>query len=409
MSVIIDRRSASKNKGIANRQKFLKRYKKAIKRAVNDAVKQKSIKDFKKEGKKVRIHPDDVSEPTFQEDIKNGNFRRVHPGNKTFKKGDTIRKNGGTSPGYDGDGQDDFTFNITAQEMVDALFDELELPNLIKKQLSNINEYKYKRAGFVTHGLPSNLNVIRSYRNALGRQIAMEGAIDDEIAELEQLRDPDCWKQAEELRKEKELIPFLDDIDLRYNHHELVDIPITSAVMFCVMDVSGSMDEERKSVAKKFFLLLYLFLQRHYEHIDVIFIRHTTHAEEVDEDIFFHDTQTGGTIMSSGLELTQKIITERYPQSKYNIYITSASDMDNEPQDDDRMMQALSNLLLISQYIAVLRIGRSNFSMYGTPSELYHKLCDLSDDEKNLGIAWAIVESDIFPIFAKLFAKKAAV
>ena len=103
--------------------------------------------------------------------------------------------------------------------------------------------------------------------------------------------------------------------------------------MFCLMDVSGSMDEERKDIAKRFFILLYLFLTRNYERIEVVFIRHHTIAKEVDEDEFFHSRESGGTVVSSALKLMQEIIRERYPLTEWNIYAAQASDGDN--WDDD--------------------------------------------------------------------------
>ena len=109
-------------------------------------------------------------------------------------------------------------------------------------------------------------------------------------------------------------MPFIDSFDLRYNNHVRIAQPTTQAVMFCLMDISGSMDEQKKNIAKRFFTLLYLFLTRTYEHIDVVFIRHHTVAEEVDEENFFHSRETGGTVVSSALKLMRKVIDARYPQ-----------------------------------------------------------------------------------------------
>ena len=101
------------------------------------------------------------------------------------------------------------------------------------------------------------------------------------------------------MRRRWREIPFLDPIDVRFNRFEAVPKPITQAVMFCLMDVSGSMSEEMKDLAKRFFMLLYLFIQRRYRHVEIVFIRHTHHAEEVDEDTFFYSRETGGTVVST--------------------------------------------------------------------------------------------------------------
>ena len=138
-------------------------------------------------------------------------------------------------------------------------------------------------------------------------------------------------------------MPFLDEIDLRYRHRITVPQPIARAVMFCLMDVSASMDEEKKDLAKRFFTLLYLFLTRKYEKVDLVFIRHTEDAEEVDEERFFHDPQTGGTVVYSALELMHEIVQARYPSSAWNIYAAQASDGDAFGADPEKSRGFLEN------------------------------------------------------------------
>ena len=124
---------------------------------------------------------------------------------------------------------------------------------------------------------------------------------------------PSCWSSIKHLKGYIARVPFLDPLDLKFRNRVRVPVPSTRAVMFCVMDVSGSMDESRKDLAKRFFILLYLFLTRHYDKIEVVFIRHHTQAAEVDEQNFFHATETGGTVVSSALVLMDEIIRSRYP------------------------------------------------------------------------------------------------
>ncbi|NJM55573.1 MAG: YeaH/YhbH family protein, partial [Verrucomicrobiae bacterium] len=135
------------------------------------------------------------------------------------------------------------------------------------------------------------------------------------------------------LRARARAVPFIDTFDLRYANRVKQPQPTTQAVMFCIMDVSGSMDRARKDLAKRFFTLLYLFLKRNYEKIEVVFIRHHTVAKEVDEQEFFYSRETGGTVVSSALQLMGEIITERYPISSWNIYAAQASDGDNWHHD----------------------------------------------------------------------------
>src|SRR5256885_5933521 len=154
-------------------------------------------------------------------------------------------------------------------------------------------------------------------------------------------------------------VAFLDPIDLRFRNRTRVPAPISQAVMFCVMDVSGSMDQDRKDLAKRFFILLYLFLTRHYEKIDIVFIRHHTQAAEVSEDEFFHSQESGGTVVSSALVLLDQIIRARYPSGDWNIYVAQASDGDNFGDDgsncrnllvEDRKSTRLNSSHLVISY-----------------------------------------------------------
>ena len=128
-------------------------------------------------------------------------------------------------------------------------------------------------------------------------------------------------------------MPFLDTNDLRYNLHVKRPVPTSQAVMFCLMDVSGSMDQQIKDMAKRFYLLLYMFLKRHYERTDIVFIRHHTVAKEVDEQEFFYSRETGGTVVSSALRLMKEVIDARYSPNEWNIYGAQASDGDNWNDD----------------------------------------------------------------------------
>ena len=238
----------------------------------------------------------------------------VHPGNQEYVRGDRIARPRGrrraaaaaAAPRADGTGEDDFVFRITREEFMNYFFDDLALPRLIRTQLlADAPEWKTRRAGFVSEGNPTSLHVVRSMRVALGRRIAMGGDARVELRRLEEhlepagkarpTRRPRSWRRCEaeieELRARLKRVPFLDPFDLRYRNRVREPLPTSKAAMFCLMDVSGSMDEARKDLAKRFFILLYLFLTRHYQQTDVIFIRHHTQAAEVTEDEFFHATR----------------------------------------------------------------------------------------------------------------------
>src|SRR5690606_31308620 len=135
--------------------------------------------------------------------------------------------------------------------------------------------------------------------------------------------------------------PFIDPLDLRYNAYEPTPVETTAAVMFCLMDVSGSMGEREKDLAKRFYMLLYLFLKRRYERVEVVFIRHTHHAEEVDEETFFHWRQAGGTVVSTALVKMLEVQRERSPAHEWNIYVAQASAGCTQSGDAKRCVEML--------------------------------------------------------------------
>ncbi|MFT3733442.1 MAG: YeaH/YhbH family protein [Rhodocyclaceae bacterium] len=416
---IVNRRFDSRNKSAVNRQRFMRRFKGQIRKAVADAIDGRSIKDLDN-GESVTIPSKDLSEPHFQHG-EGGTWEQVYSGNDQFASGDEINRplggggsgGGGGSASEDGQGEDDFVFQLSREEFLDVFFDDLALPNLVKTQLAKIPDYKSQRAGFSNDGTPTNLNLVRSMRSALGRRLALGSPynarlreLHAEIDELEKAtpRDDEAIQKLKEeagaLRAKLERIPFLDTFDLRYNNRIKVPQPSTQAVMFCLMDVSGSMDEQKKATAKRFFMLLYLFLTRTYEHIEVVFIRHHTVAREVDEEDFFHSRESGGTVVSSALDMMRDVIRERYASGMWNIYGAQASDGDNWENDSPRCREILSQTILpFVQFFAYIEITP------GEPQNLWREY------EKILGttpvFAMQRIENyaDIYPVFRELFKK----
>lgn len=417
---IIDRRFDSKNKSAVNRQRFMRRFKSQIREAVADAIAGRSIKDLDN-GESVSIPSKDLSEPQFHHG-RGGIWENVYTGNDQFSSGDQInRPQGGAGSGSgkgkaskDGEGEDDFVFNLSREEFLDVFFDDLALPNLVKTQLARIHEFKSQRAGFTNDGNPSNINVVRSLRGALGRRLALASPYSGKLREcqrkLETLLetrpedDPEVLELREEiriLRAKIDAIPFIDTFDLRYNNRTKVPKPTTQAVMFCLMDVSGSMDEGKKATAKRFFMLLYLFLTRTYEHIEVVFIRHHTVAKEVNEEDFFHSRESGGTVVSSVLEMMRDILHERYLGGAWNIYGAQASDGDNWENDSPHCRTLLSESILpYLQYFAYIEITP------GEPQNLWREYEKLVGAHPNFAMQHIEGLPDIYPVFRELFKKK---
>lgn len=423
MAQFIDRRLNGKNKSAVNRQRFLRRYKEQIKESVADAVNRRSITNTET-GEDVAIPHKDIKEPIFHQG-KGGLRERVHPGNDQFITGDKIERpkggqgGGGSGEGdasADGEGQDDFVFQISKDEYLDILFEDLALPNLKKNQVNKITEWKKHRAGFQTAGIPSNISVVRSLQQSLARRTAMTAGKKRLMQELEEeleriqnmepaqkLEEMHIKQEIEELRKRIETVPFIDTFDLRFKNYEKKPVPSSQAVMFCLMDVSGSMDQATKDIAKRFYVLLYLFLTRTYENVEVVFIRHHTQAKEVDEHEFFYSQETGGTIVSSALKLMDDIVKQRYPVGEWNVYAAQASDGDNWADDSPRCRELLTNKLLPNcQYYAYIEITRRSHQT------LWHEYEKLGESFDNFAMKNIRSVEDIFPVFRELFQKETA-
>jgi uncharacterized sporulation protein YeaH/YhbH (DUF444 family) len=418
-----------------NRQRFLRRYHAHVKKAVAEAIKKRGITDIE-HGEEISIPRDDISEPIFRHGA-GGRQRKVLPGNREYISGDRIRKSGSGSgggvgkgdPSDSGEGMDEFVFELTQEEYLDFMFEGLELPNLVKKNLKDSHSYKLVKGGYTSVGIPARLNVVQTLRRARGRRIALVGATKRKIRELEKELNgkdpPGTWvsslreeeygdetgasrqsqirQELARLKRRLNHIPFLDDFDLRYNNVIEQPTPTTSAVMLCLMDVSGSMTQDIKDMAKRFFLLLYLFLKRNYQKIEVVFIRHHTRASEVDEEEFFYSRETGGTIVSSALELAGKIVKDRYPASDWNIYIAQASDGDNWADDSPLCRDLLVNKLLpMVQYYAYVEITpREHQALWQAYSELLERF------PEQFAMQQIQTIDDIYPVFHDLFERKA--
>lgn len=418
----IDRRLNGKNKSAVNRQRFIRRYKTQLKKAVSDAVAKRSIQDVES-GESISIPTRDISEPIFHQG-KGGRKEMVHPGNDRFVTGEQIeRPQGGGGQGgrgsgdasNSGEGADDFIFEISKDEYLDLLFDDLELPNMEKNQTAKLVETKNVRAGYTSNGVPANINIVRSLQNSLARRVVMQKGKKSQLSELEEqlaaLGNDESTiserllleKEIAELKRRIAAVPFIDTFDLRFNNYVKRPSPSSQAVMFCLMDVSGSMDQPTKDMAKRFYILLYLFLTRTYKNVEVVYIRHHTQAKEVNEHDFFYSQETGGTIVSSALELMSEIMHSRYPASEWNIYAAQASDGDNWADDSPHCKELLAQQILPwVRYFSYIEItNRAHQS-------LWFKYEELAKAFPHFAMENIRSQEDIYPVFRELFKKRAA-
>lgn len=426
---IVDRRLSGGNKSVPNRTRFLARTKSRVAAQVKEMISKGSIGEIFDAGKKITIPVGDISEPYPVYSTEEGVVDLVVSGNHHYRVGDLIPKDGkgkgngsGNGAGNGGDGNDDFAFTLTRDEFLKYFFEDLELPNLQDKDIAVTEEYRSRKAGYSASGSPSNLSLLQTMKQSTGRRVALRAAkkrklkeLEVELAALQEARmaaadvdHPDeilpqdariAEIEAEivDLRKKIKKVPFVDEIDLRYRNTIHDPIPTTQAVMFCLMDVSGSMMQWHKDIAKRYFMLLYLFLHKRYERVEIVFVRHSHVAEEVDEQTFFYDTATGGTIVSTGLTMVDQIIKERYDRSKYNIYVAQASDGDNWGDDGAKVLQLMQDSILPQvQYFFYVEISK-----YGTEGDLWKTYKDL--EAKNFDSALVTDAASIYQVFRKMF------
>jgi uncharacterized protein len=431
MPQLIDRRLNPRDKSLGNRQRFLKRARAQIKDAVDRAVKDRGIADAGKGGK-IGIAPKGINEPRFRHG-EGGNRQWVLPGNREFIAGDEIDKprggngGGGKQASSDGDGQDDFVFSLSQEEFLDLLFDDLELPDLVKVSINDSLATQQRRAGFTNSGTTPNLNVLRTMRNSYGRRLALSRpslarieALEAELKALEaegdldierRRRIVDLYAEIDALNRRRRSISYIDPLDIRYNRFEQRPVPKAKAVIFCLMDVSGSMGEHEKDLAKRFFILLHLFLRRKYQRVDLVFIRHTHSAKEVDEQEFFHSQESGGTVVSTALVEMLNVIKARYSPDEWNIYAAQASDGDNISNDTGNCGELLENdILPVCQYFAYVEILAEHeierFAQSGNGKELWRGYAALAGRHENFAMKHVARRSDIWPVFRQLFTRQ---
>jgi len=414
---IIDRRLAGKNKSVGNRERFIRRYKQQIAEAVRRAVDKRDIRHMD-QAENITIPKRDISEPVFHHG-QGGVRDTVHPGNTDYVRGDRIARPDGGAGGRGsqasdgGEGEDDFTFTLTKEEFMQLFFEDLALPHLLRTHIGDNPQYKTRRAGYSHDGTPNNLALLRTMRGALGRRIALTKAPHRELAALQAQLDAllaqddgtseavaELQRRINALRQRVGKVAFLDPIDLRFRNRTKVPVPSSQAVMFCVMDVSGSMDQARKDLAKRFFILLYLFLTRHYEKIDIVFIRHHTQAAEVSEDEFFHSTESGGTVVSSALVLLDQSMRARYPAGDWNIYVAQASDGDNFSDDSGNCRSLLADKILpLVRYFAYVQVAQEE-------QNLWEEYTQLLPQHPHFAMRKVSEPGEIYPVFRDLFRKE---
>jgi len=422
---IVDRRLNPQGKSFENRQRFLRRVKDAVERAVREVSRDRAIGDLEKPGE-VAIPAKGAREPVFS-NTRGSRRDVILPGNRTYVEGDLIDRpsdgegGGGAGLGLGQSQEDTFRFMLSREEFLSIFLDDLELPELVKRRLVGAETEGIRRAGHTKTGAPANLSLGRTMEMSLARRLALGRPrghtikrLEEELAAATEAQGAEVDRLQKELdaaRERRVRIPYLDPVDLRFRRFERFPRPVAQAVMFCLMDVSGSMTEHMKDLAKRFFMLLHVFLTRRYERLELVFIRHTDKAQEVDEDTFFRSTETGGTLVSSALIEMARIIKDRYDPANWNIYAAQASDGDNFLSDNEPTLALLQDTILpLCQYFAYVEVAPPNADTSGSLGQ---------ESQSSLWLTYSKLQTEtvfqmrrvarrdhIYPVFRRLFQRR---
>lgn len=330
MAIFREYESGGRDRSAEDRRRHRQLLEDSIKKNLGSIIAEESIIGKSKD-KTIKIPVRGIKEYQF---IYGNNREQVVSGSGEEKRGDKAFSGRGDQSGSasgegagNNEGEDYYETDITLEELIEYLFEDLELPFMEKKKFSYIlSEKKQKRLGIQRKGIPPRLAKKRSMVERLKRKKAMERALQD-------------------LGQEGEIdrFPFREE-DLRYQRLREEMRPESNAVVICIMDNSGSMYLNKKYLARSFFFLLYQFVNYRYMNVDLVFINHTTTAQEVNEDDFFHRGESGGTMISSGYEKALEVIEERYNPRIWNVYAFHCSDGDNWPEDIERALEKAREL-----------------------------------------------------------------
>lgn len=432
---VVDLSNVASDRSLASDARLKRRLDAELQVALAKLFESRGVTDLTQHGSvTVKIK---LGEPTFAYDRETGSPTHIIPGNPKFSVGDHIKKprkgeGAGTGNGAGagvGQTEDGFVFEASSEELERRLFEDLHLPDMAQKQLVRISETTVERAGFRPDGPAASLDLVRSSVRAVGRRKAFNRpslrAIEAAEAEIDELREGEqttktvaaiaaLERNLERMRARRRVTPFMDKSDLRYRRTQLVEIPISQAVIFNIMDVSGSMTEHHKNLAKQFFWLLRRLITLNYKEVDIVWIKHTDVAQEVTEKDFFFSRESGGTVVSSALERMLEIVKDRYPLHLWNIYVCQATDGDtwmNYKKEDDALTSALiiqTHILPIVQYYAYLECwdevpgGRKGSAVTTNLWLAYEQM----NRPNKFQMKRVHSPDQIYPVFANLFRDK---
>ncbi|HBF37699.1 MAG TPA: sporulation protein YhbH [Firmicutes bacterium] len=340
--------------------------------------------------KKIKIPIKSLKEYQF---IYGKNQPGVGSGSGKEERGDVFRQgkadNSGTGQGGQGagsdPGEDIYETEITLEEIISYLFDDLNLPFMERKNLAEIETItKQKWSGYQHKGIPPRLAKKKAVIEKIKRRQGTK-------------RNENEGNPSNDGFLEEERFPFREE-DLRYHRIREERTPESNAVVICIMDTSGSMDQTKKYLARSFYFLLYQFIRLKYYQVELVFIAHTTQAAEVTEDEFFHKGESGGTYISSGYEKALQVIEERYPPVRWNVYAFHCSDGDNWDEDNAKAVTLARKLCEVCNLFGYGEI----MTGYSTMKRLYQEQIDAA----NFSLVSISGREDIWPALRDMLAQE---
>lgn len=335
MAIFREFQSGGKDRAGEDKRRHKELVEDSIKKNITNIIAEESIIGQKRD-KKIKIPIKGIKEYQF---VYGKNSPGVGSGDGSEKKGDKVGqdKKKGEGEGQSGnqEGEDIYETEVTIDELIKYLFDDLELPDIDRKKFAEVeSDHSTKNLGYQRKGIPPRLAKRRSVVEKIKRKQGFERR-HQEDGEDNLGVDPET--------NEKRRFPFSED-DLRYRRVREDRKKDFNAAIICIMDVSGSMDQSKKYLARTFYFLLYQFIRLKYANVEVAFVAHTTTSKEVSEDEFFHKGESGGTYISSGYEKALEIIEQRYNPAAWNVYAFHCSDGDNWSEDNKKAIESAQKL-----------------------------------------------------------------
>lgn len=329
------------DRSAGDRLRHREKVRESIRENIADIIAEESIIGKNKD-KVIKVPLRGIKEYRF---VFGDNAPGAAQGDGNAQPGQVVGKTGkdgqGQGEGQAGDrpGVDYYETDVTLEELIEIMFEDLELPNLERRALREIPTDRFaKRKGYRHVGIRVRLDKRRTARQRVMRLMASRKYQTAAPAAETAASEPALLDEAEERR-----FPFRKD-DLRYKHLEIDTREESNAAVLCIMDTSGSMDTMKRYLARSFFFLLYQFISTRYRNVEIVFIAHHTEANEVTEEEFFHKGESGGTFISSGYQKALDIIAERYHPSLWNLYAFHCSDGDNFDSDNPAAMRTAREL-----------------------------------------------------------------